>query len=105
MDGEEARDRRWAMNDEPIALPGTPISCRRTPAWHQAVSGEQVLNEIAERFEYYLFLPHGAADAMALWAAHTFCYRQFQITPRLNICSPTKRCGKSNTKDILSKYV
>ena len=46
-------------------------------------------------------LPDGAADAIALWIAHTHTYESFQHTPRLNIQSPEPRCGKTTLCDAL----
>jgi len=47
-------------------------------------------------------LPAGAADALALWIAHTHCVQAFLHSPRLCFSSPEKGCGKSVGLDIVS---
>jgi hypothetical protein len=48
-----------------------------------------------------VILPAPAADAVALWIAHTWVADRFQHSPRLGIGSPAKRCGKSTLLDVL----
>jgi putative DNA primase/helicase len=43
-----------------------------------------------------MMLPDGAADAVALWVAHTHAFDAAQITPRLFITSLEKGSGKSS---------
>jgi putative DNA primase/helicase len=50
-------------------------------------------------------LPPGAADALALWAAHAHCFENFTCSPRLNIASPEKGCGKTTLRDVLAVLV
>ena len=52
-----------------------------------------------------MVLPEGAADTLALWCAHTHCYECFTCSPRLNITSPEKRCGKSTLRDVIASLV
>jgi hypothetical protein len=40
---------------------------------------------------------------VALWALHTHCYRDFMVTPRLVLRSPTPGCGKTVLMDILER--
>jgi hypothetical protein len=68
--------------------------------WPTPANGADVLDEVAARFSYYLALPPGAADALALWTAHTHCFEAFTHTPRLNFCSPEKGCGKTTALDV-----
>jgi len=53
----------------------------------------------------YVALPAGAADALALWVAHAHAFKAFLYTPRLNINSPEKRCGKSTLRDVVAVFV
>lgn len=73
--------------------------------WPESVNGSDVLNEIAETFARYIVLPDGAADALALWTAHAHAFRAFLCSPRLNISSPDKGCGKSTLRDVLAVFV
>jgi len=60
-----------------------------------------VLDGLAAALRKHMILPNGAAEAIALWVAHTWVYEQFERTPRLAITSATKRCGKSTLLEIL----
>jgi putative DNA primase/helicase len=73
--------------------------------WHESVSGADVLNEVAETFARFVALPDGAADALALWTAHTHSFASFMCSPRLNVSSPEKGCGKTTLRDVLAVLV
>ncbi len=73
--------------------------------WPDPVNGAEILREVADTFRRYVFLPGGAADALALWAAHTHVFDQFQCSPRLNIRSEHKGCGKTTLRDVLTCFV
>jgi hypothetical protein len=51
----------------------------------------------------YLFLTDAELTALALWIAHTFTYRNFSVTPRLALLSPTNGCGKSTVFAVIEK--
>ncbi len=71
--------------------------------WPQPITDAPALfDQVAERFPYYLVLPAGAADACALWVAHTYVFKAFRLTPRLNFVSPHRGCGKTTALDVLS---
>lgn len=69
--------------------------------WPDPVDGAAVLNELAATFPRFLVLPDGAADAMALWVLHAHAHDAFLHSPRLNIYSPEKGCGKTTALDVL----
>ena len=69
--------------------------------WPDRVNAESVFEEVSQIFTKYLVLPDGAVDILTLWAAHTHVYSAFQHTPRLNITSPERECGKTLTLDVL----
>jgi putative DNA primase/helicase len=73
--------------------------------WPESVNGAQVLNEVAATFARYVALPPGAADALTLWAAHAHAFEVFLHSPRLNLCSPEKGCGKTLVLDVLAALV
>jgi putative DNA primase/helicase len=89
---------------EEIDLQGREIVVPDVEPWPEAVNGAEVLDRVVERIELYLVLPPGAAVVMALWCLATYLYDCFDVFPRLNISSPTKRCGKSLLKDVLSLF-
>ena len=70
--------------------------------WPDPVDGAQTLDDVAATFSRYLALPPGAADSLALWTAHTHCYTAFVHTPRVNLKSAEKGCGKTTALDVLA---
>lgn len=93
MDKEVKQARKDVRADEFKIDPPDP--------WPDEVNGAEVLNQVVDLFNSYLVLPDGAAEILALWAAHTHAFRAFVHTPRLNITSPEKECGKTLLLDVL----
>lgn len=85
-------------------LQGREIIIPDIEPWSESVNGAEVLHRLIETIELYLVLPPGAAVVMALWCLATYLYDCFGVFPRLYISSPTKRCGKSLLKDVLSLF-
>jgi putative DNA primase/helicase len=81
---------------------GSAVEFPNVEPWEVPVNGADGLSEVAATFTRYLALPHGAADALALWTAHTHAFEAFTHTPRLNFCSPEKGCGKTTALDVLA---
>jgi putative DNA primase/helicase len=104
LDAEVERLRRWTGGND-STLQGCPIDLPDVEPWPQPVDGAEILEAISGTFSEYLALPPGAADAMALWVAHSHCFEVFEITPRLNITSPEKGCGKTTAGDVVSLFV
>ena len=69
----------------------------------EPVSGSALLNSLASCFTRHVILPQHAAEAVALWLVHTYCFKAFTTTPRLHAHSPTKRCGKTVLLSLLSQ--
>jgi hypothetical protein len=86
-------------------LQGGTVMFREVEPWPEAVYGVHVLNEVAETFTRYVALPPGGADALALWCAHTHVFDAFVCSPRLNISSPERGCGKTTLRDLISLFV
>jgi putative DNA primase/helicase len=86
-------------------LQGSAVLCPDVLPWPEAVDGAAVLNEVAETVSRYVVLPEGAVNMLALWCAHTYCFKLFQYSPRLNITSPEKGCGKSTLRDVIALLV
>jgi Protein of unknown function (DUF3631) len=86
-------------------LQGRAVKIADVEPWPEPVDGADVLDKIAETFSRYLVLPPGAAEAMALWSGHTHVFRLFPCSPRLNITSPEKGCGKSVCSDVIALEV
>jgi putative DNA primase/helicase len=47
-------------------------------------------------------LPRAVANAISLWIVHAHAFESFDITPRLNLSSPDKGCGKTTLLDVLA---
>jgi hypothetical protein len=73
--------------------------------WPEPVNGADVLSDVANAFSHYMSLPNGAADVLALWCAHAHSFEAFQCSPRLNITSPEKQCGKTTLRDLIALLV
>jgi hypothetical protein len=75
-------------------------------AGHPATSGAVVLDSVANALRRYIWFDHACyADALALWAAHTWATPYFNYTPRLAITSPTKGAGKTLLFEVLEHLV
>lgn len=68
----------------------------------ETVDGSELLTELAGTLTRFLFLPEGAAVALALWIVHAFALDAAAISPLLAITSPQKRCGKTTLLTLLS---
>ena len=83
-------------------LQGEAIEWEDIELWPEPVNGAELLNRVVETIELYLVLPPRASVVMALWCLSCYLYDCFDLFPRLNISSPTKRCGKTLAGDVLS---
>ena len=86
-------------------LPGHVLTFEKIKPWDHPVDGAELFKELSELLTEYCVLPDRVADATALWAMHTYCYSSWEITPRLVINSPEKRCGKTRLQNMLCALV
>jgi putative DNA primase/helicase len=70
--------------------------------WPLPVDGAALLEEMAATSSRYLVLPPSGAETLALWALHAWAYDLFDISPRLAVHSPVKRCGKTRLLQVLA---
>jgi putative DNA primase/helicase len=77
------------------------VDLRVVEPWPEPVAGATLLDALTRTIRKHVILPAAAADATALWIAHTWVAERFQHSPRLGIGSPAKRCGKSTLLDVL----
>src|SRR5206468_2284213 len=84
------------------ALQGTAVLLPDVELWPSAVNGAEVLAKVAESVSRYVALSTGGADLLALWCAHAHMFSAFICSPRLNITSPEKGCGKTTLRDVLA---
>ena len=79
---------------------GGAVEFAKADPWPQPVDGAEVLSAVAATFRRYVALPATTADALALWVAHAHAFEAFQHSPRLNLASPEKQCGKALVLDL-----
>ena len=115
----EAERLRWRITilDELVAnrrppsvsatgkLQGRTLNLPDAEPWPEAVNGAEVLDQVAHTFAEYVALPGGAADVLALWGGHAQAFHVFECSPRLNVTSPEKCCGKSTLRDVIATLV
>ena len=80
---------------------GHEIELSDTEPWPDPIDGAELLGELMAAFRRYLVLPDGAAEVLSLWTIHAHAFEAFQHTPRLDIRSPEKQCGKTIILDVL----
>ena len=69
-------------------------------------AGAELLDDVAAFIRRYVAFPSdAAADAVALWVAHTWTFDRFDSTPRLAILSPVKGSGKTRLIEVLGLLV
>lgn len=84
---------------------GTAVEFPAVEPWPYPVDGPEVLSAVVATFVRYVALPPHAAVVLALWAALTHAFEAFLHSPRLNLCSPEKGCGKTLVLDVLASLV
>jgi putative DNA primase/helicase len=97
--------KRLLLRPSENSLHGEAVALAAVEPWPDTVNGTEVLDAIAKIFAQYVALPDGAADALALWCAHAHCFKIFLCSPRLNISSPEKGCGKTTLRDVVALFV
>jgi len=98
LDAEVAKSRtELDYDDQARAVKLPPVE-----PWPEPVDGAEVLDQVSARFTLHVFLPPGAADGITLWDAPAHAFQAFLHSPRLNLTSPEKGCGKTTTLDLLA---
>jgi len=84
---------------------GRSLELPEPEPWPDPVDGADLLNRLVTALSQYLILGDGAVDAISLWIIHAHAIDATQISPRLAITSPEKRCGKSTVLNVLQPLV
>src|SRR5947208_13069236 len=66
------------------------------------VNGGRLLDTLLHTLRHYMALTEEAALTIALWAFHAHAQALFEISPRLALLSPEKRCGKTTLLELLA---
>ena len=61
----------------------------------------EIFDKLFQRIRRHVVLSDHEAVAVTLWVAHTHCFRQFRVSPRLGITSPERGCGKTTLLLVL----
>lgn len=85
-------------NGRPLELPAIPLA-------DAPVNGEAVFDTVLSVLRTYVILPEHSAIAIALWIFRAHCDDAFNISPRLAVLSPVKRCGKTTLLELIAKLV
>ena len=80
---------------------GQPLDLPTPEPWPNPVDGAALLSEMTAAVLRYAVIEVGSAETVALWVLHAHAFDAFQISPRLGITSPEKRCGKSTALDVV----
>jgi hypothetical protein len=73
-------------------------------AWSEQVEGNDLALEIKSELKKYCSLSQEKLTAITLWILSTYTINSFSIYPKLLVSSPTKRCGKSTTLDVVDAF-
>ena len=99
------RARRKALTPTANVGSGRPLEMPTIVLAEHPVDGAQLLQTLLEIMGKYLVLPEHAAVAIALWIIRAHCDDAFDISPRLAILSPVKRCGKTTLLELIGKLL
>ena len=102
LDAQVARCRSQLSDDAQAYAVRLPTL---TPWPAPVLDAPQLLAQVSSCFTCYIALPPGAADVFALWSQHAHAVAAFHLTPRLNLYSPRRGCGKTTTLDVLATLV
>jgi len=81
--------------DDGDLLQGKTFFVEEIAPWELSVVGSDVLDEVEEIFDAYVYALPEARTASVLWTAFSHAFDSFGVAPILDYSSPTKRCGKS----------
>ena len=76
-----------------------------TEPWPETIPGDALLDAITSALTAHLVLPNLAAETMALWSVFAHAHDLFDVSPRLGLTSPERRCGKTTSLMALQHLV
>jgi putative DNA primase/helicase len=85
----------------PSETSGRALEWPTPEPWPKRVDGAELLDDLGAAFRRFVVLPAGCDAALALWVLHAHAFAASQITPRLALTSPERRCGKTTTLEII----
>lgn len=73
--------------------------------WPEPVAGDALAEAVRDVLLRHCILPDGAAEALVLFAFHTWAFAAADVSPHLVLVSPVKRSGKTTTLAALAELV
>jgi putative DNA primase/helicase len=99
---DAALPKHQATEDESA---GQTLTLADPEPWPAPVNVRELLDNITALIRRYVIVSLESLYAVALWVMHAHALGAFTISPILAITSPTKRCGKTTTLEIISMLV
>lgn len=94
---------RNARRSHSIMEKGNELALPVIEPWPDTVNPAELLNEFAATLGKHTVLPPESIDAIALWCVYSYSHDCFEISPRLLLTSPEKRCGKTTTLGVIAQ--
>jgi hypothetical protein len=76
-----------------------------TQLFEGASEGAMVLDDVQSFLRRFVIFSSAQSTAIALWIAHTYCFKSAAWTPYLNVRSAAPECGKSLLLEVLEFVV
>lgn len=73
--------------------------------WPEPVEGEPLADAVRDVLTRHCILPAQGAEALTLFAFHTWAFQAADVSPHLVLVSPVKRSGKTTTLAALAELV
>jgi putative DNA primase/helicase len=84
---------------------GSQISFEAIEPWNDAVDGKTLIDDMMKAIRSHVILNEHLALASSLWIIHAHAIEVADHTPRLQIKSPTHRCGKTTLLRVIKAMV
>jgi hypothetical protein len=97
------RERGSTAGDEPLA--GDSVDLHDIAPWPTPVDGAELIQDLQDHIHAHVIVPEYSALAAGLWVLHAHAHAAAYHSPRLVLRSPTKGCGKSALRRVLSRLV
>lgn len=88
-------------HDDDRSRQGTAVFLDTPDPWEHPVTGPELMRDLVATVQRFAAIRDAEATAVALWIVHTYALSACEITPRLAITSPTKRCGKTTLRSVV----
>lgn len=103
--GELEKAMQRSERENCVPRSGRALTFPEIEPWPDPVDGEALLEEIVAAVRHYVMMELHAPEAIALWIMHAHAHNMAQISPRLSITSPEKRCGKTTLLSVVQQLV